>query len=75
MHVVVVTWHDAHETSGDFATAADIDHTPKTQHTVGFLLRSDRVGVTIATERSDDGGYRTTNFIPRGMIVRVRRLR
>ena len=72
---VIVTWNDAHEQGGDVATVAEINHAPDMQHTVGFLLRSDRVGITLASERCEGGGWRTTNFIPRAMVVRVRRLR
>lgn len=73
--LAIVTWNDAHETSEDFKDASSVDHSPAVQHTSGFIVKNDRVGITLATEIDDQGtGGRTTNFIPRGMIVKVRRL-
>lgn len=72
---VVVTWHDAWEDQRDLFEQ-DIRHEPKVQHTSGFLIRDNDRGVTLATEYGEeDGELRTTNFIPRGMIVKVKRLR
>lgn len=68
---VVVIWNDAWEEMND-ATPESIKHEPKVQVTVGFLIKKDKRGVTLATEYADDGtGLRTTNFIPKGMIVSV----
>lgn len=70
--LAIVSWNDAHETSGDFDTDT-VNHAPAVQHTAGFVVKRDRKGITLATEVNGDGsGVRTTNFIPRGMIVRVR---
>jgi hypothetical protein len=73
---VVVEWLDAHEQGAD-CTPDTIHHEPLLCRTIGFLIRKDRVGVTVATEvHNDPNGLqlRTTNFIPRGMLKRVIRL-
>jgi hypothetical protein len=72
---VIVTWNDAWESQED-ATPEEIKHEPVVQNTIGFLIRDNKKGITLATEYADDGsGLRTTNFIPRGMVVKVKRLR
>lgn len=69
--IVIVSWNDAHSTTDT------VDHSPKRQHTVGFLLRNDKAGVSIAAETGEEKGddVRDVTFIPRGMVVKVRRLR
>lgn len=74
---VLVEWLDAHEDTGD-CTPSTIKHEPSHCRTVGFLIRRDNAGVTLASECNDtDEGVelRTTNFIPRGMVRRVVRLK
>jgi hypothetical protein len=72
---VIVTWNDAWESQAD-ATPEEIKHEPVVQNTIGFLIRDNKKGITLATEYAEDGsGLRTTNFIPRGMVVKVKRLR
>lgn len=71
---VLVTWHDAWESQSD-VEPDKIRHEPKVQYTVGFLIRKDKRGVTLATEYGDDDlELRTTNFIPKGMIVSITKL-
>lgn len=74
--LAVVEWADAHS-PGD---TADVDpanlgsiHAPYVIRTVGWILRSDAVGVTVGSEQcllSDGTGltYRTVTFVPAGMI-------
>lgn len=80
--MVYVLWLDAH----GLGAAEDVSpeevesrvHKGWPTHTVGFLLRSDDKGVSIATDvqEPDDNAevpkvtYRGTHFIPRGMIQR-----
>lgn len=66
--IIAVTWDDAHGSRETF-TAEEIDHRPIRFASVGWLLRSDAVGVSIAGERAGDGSYRDHTFIPRGMVV------
>lgn len=68
-----VVWNDAH-TSTDQYTELDIDHKPAEVHTYGYILRSDDVGVTVASEWMGDG-YRNVTFVPRGMVIREELLR
>ena len=73
---VAVFWHDAHE-SNEETTRSEVVHEPETQVTIGFLIRSDKVGVSLACEYNSDDPrlLRTTNFIPRGMVQRIVRLK
>lgn len=77
---VIVTWLDAHESTEDFDLAelfADghENHVPAVTHTLGFFVKRDALGISITTELDAEGGCRTVNFIPAGMIVKVTRLR
>jgi len=71
--VVIVSWDDAHVSNDS------VDHAPKRQHTAGFLMRDDKAGVSVAAEIGEDpkptDDVRDVTFIPRGMVVKVRRLR
>lgn len=72
--MVLVTWHDARHESEKFQE--DFTHKPLTVYTLGFLLRSDKVGVAVAVEaNAEDAEVRDVTFIPRGMVVKMRRLR
>ena len=73
---VAVHWLDAHMTDEQLRPD-EITHKPARQVTIGFLLRDDAVGVSLAVEYNHDDptDVRTTYFIPRGMIRRVQRLR
>jgi hypothetical protein len=80
--VVYVLWLDAHGLGASEDVSPDEVssrlHRGWPTHTVGFLLRSDDKGVSIATdvqEPNDDDevpkpNYRGTHFIPRVMIQR-----
>lgn len=73
--VVLVTWHDAHDTQDDFnPEQLRKNHKPAVQRIVGFLMISDRAGVSLAADIDEDGDGRSVNFIPRGMIRSVRKL-
>lgn len=68
---VIIEWNDAWEDQAA-VDPADIEHKPVVQRTIGFLIRKDKKGATLATEYAVDGsGLRTTNFIPKGMIVSI----
>lgn len=61
-------WNDAHGSDGTLH-AHEVDHKPYMYTTVGFLIKSDEVGVSIAFERGEDGRYRGITFIPRAIVV------
>jgi hypothetical protein len=71
----MVTWHDAwarHDAHSEDEIAAC--HRPAVTHSVGFLVRSDRTGITLAACYDDHDGapsYDRVLFIPSGMVVRV----
>lgn len=74
---VVVTWNDAWSCAEAY-TASDVaaEHRPQVTRSAGFLVRSDRVGVSIAgcvDMRDGETFYDRVLFIPRGMVVSVRR--
>lgn len=73
---VAVHWLDAHMTDENMSRDA-VNHEPARQITIGFLVRSDKKGVSLAIEycADDPDEIRTHCFIPRGMITRVQRLR
>lgn len=69
---VQISWNDAHCISGTTELSEhEIHHRPALYIVYGFVLRQDEVGITIANEVSEDGNYRSINFIPAGMIVEV----
>ena len=66
LHMVI--WGDAHYNTGEFEPS-EIYHEPWGYTTVGILVRSDEKGVTVASDIGQDGRVRTTNFIPRAIII------
>lgn len=73
--IVQVEWVDAWH---DFENAdPDEKLEPETCHTLGYLIRKDKRGITLAmdTGKTDDGWEsRFRQFIPAGMVKRVRRI-
>lgn len=67
--IVGCVWEDAHGSDGTIA-AHEVDHKPYTFTTVGFLVRTDEVGISIASEQGEDGRFRDITFIPRKMVLR-----
>lgn len=81
--VVIVRWLDAY-TVDDTYTDEDVKSTPAAPTvTVGFLIADNREGVTVTTDvqlplpGTDDKtmAYRGKHFIPRGMIVELKKIR
>ena len=66
--LVAVEWDDAHGSTTMFSEQ-DMEHRPYRFISVGILIRSDAVGVSLAREIGDDGAYREHGFIPRAMVV------
>ena len=74
----VVIWNDAHATL-DELTEPDIAgaHRPTRIQTVGYIVRSDEIGVSIAAEwipaaDGSDERYRGITFVPRAMVLEER---
>lgn len=69
--VVIVGWDDAHGSAHREVTEDDMPHRPIRMYTVGWLLKRDDTGVSIANEHATDADstcYRGHTFIPAGMI-------
>ena len=69
--LVIVHWLDAFCSDVTQMSEAEIPHTPMKMRTLGWLLREDEVGVTVANESTEDKEWRGVTFIPRGMLDRV----
>ncbi len=70
--LVIVEWQDAW-TNELGVTVDDVGatHKPMAVHTIGWLLKEDEIGVSLANEHFDDGSYRGRTFILRSMVVSV----
>ena len=64
--VYLIEWDDAHGNS-DMFNDTDVDHRPMRFFTVGFLIKSDEVGVSLAMDFSE-GRYRDHKFILRANV-------
>lgn len=64
----VCRWADAHGSSGTVADH-EIEHKPYEYTIVGWKVRSDDVGVSIALEQAEDGRWRDVTFVPRVLVV------
>lgn len=69
--IVILTWSDAWGDTTGVVSLKDVldNHRPETIHTIGWLLRDDEVGVSLANEKCSDATYRGRTFVPRGMVV------
>lgn len=61
-------WADAHGSDGTLQ-AHEIDHKPYVYTTVGFLVRTDEIGVSISFEKGEDGKFRDITFVPRAIVL------
>ena len=70
--LVKVVWNDAHAALGSSMYAEhEIPHKALMVSTIGWLLRQDAEGVSIANEYCEDATFRGYTFIPTGMIKSV----
>jgi hypothetical protein len=75
--IVIIVWDDAHGTATKDVTENELPHKPVTMTTLGWLLREDEAGVSVACERySEDlvDYYRGHTFIPHAMVKSVTRV-
>lgn len=72
MEPVIILWADAWG-EDEQARVEALEHKPMMTHTIGFLVKSDEVGVTISMDSYPDSPdeVRNTAFIPRGMIREI----
>ena len=61
-------WADAHGSDGTLQRH-EIDHKPYVYTTVGFLIKTDDIGVSISFEKGEDGKYRDITFVPRAIVL------
>jgi hypothetical protein len=70
--LVRVVWEDAHGSAANVVyEIEEIPHQAIQVISYGILLKSDELGVSIASEKCDDSCYRGYSFIPKGMLVRI----
>lgn len=74
--LVLVVWDDAHADASEALSLDDVavKHRAAVFQTVGWLLRDDGLGVSVANERCLDQGdevYRGRTFIPRSLIKSI----
>jgi hypothetical protein len=67
--IVVVIWNDAHALSDSWGKFEVKDHKPREVHSVGYVLKSDDVGVSIAQSWDSQCNDDHALFVPRGMVV------
>lgn len=73
--LVIVTWNDACGSTTKVYDEAR-DHQATVMQTVGWLLKADHQGVSIACESYIEEGiaqWRGHTFIPLGMLIEVKR--
>lgn len=76
--LVLLTWLDAHSPNATTAVSVDeVDkiHAPITITTIGWVLRDDVNGVTIASEHCGDGDYRNCTFVLRSLVMEMKPVR
>lgn len=61
-------WKDAHGSTGTIE-AHEVDHKAYVYTTIGYLVRTDEIGVSIAFERGEDGRFRDVTFVPREIVI------
>jgi hypothetical protein len=67
--LVKIIWNDAHGSAGMSYQEHEIPHQTIQIETVGWLLREDAIGVSVANEHCGDGAWRGVTFVPAGMLV------
>lgn len=77
--MVEVTWNDAwQDQTARTAKEAEPEHKPHVNHSTGYLVKRNHVGVMVAGCADFKDGEVTFDrclFVPAGMVVKVRRLR
>lgn len=76
MQLVELIWLDAWADTDSFSSAHGISltHKPMVVKTLGWLIKDDEIGVSVANERSMDNDtetFRGRTFVPRAMIQSI----
>lgn len=72
--IVIVEWDDAQGSATKAFTIGEVPHQAIVMHTLGWLVKDDMKGVSIATEAYLEDGltyYRGHTFVPRGMVRQI----
>lgn len=69
--LVKAVWRDAQASSTIAFAEHEIPHAAIEITTVGWLLRQDESGVSIANEYCADATWRGLTYIPAGMLVKL----
>lgn len=69
--LVKVIWLDAHASSTTAYAEHEIPHSAIEIQTVGWLLRQDDAGISVANEYCADATYRGYTFVPTALIKSV----
>jgi hypothetical protein len=72
--LIALRWTDAHGDATSTYEMHDLPHKALEIVTYGLLLRDDHDGITVASEDCGSGCYRGVTFVPRNMIVGVKRI-
>lgn len=76
-YLAIVTWNDAQGSATQVYEEAR-DHAPVVMTLVGWVLARDRKGLSLANEHWTEDGkqhYRGHTFVPRGMVVSVKKIK
>lgn len=74
--LIVVDWEDAWATSGwARAEAAGKEHMPLPVKSVGFLIKQDKTGVSLAGGYDANGNPAGQHFIPAAMIRKIKKVK
>ena len=66
-------WTDSHGGGNEQYDASSVPHAPLIVETVGWLLRDDQAGVSVASEFiPETTNYRAYTFVPRGMVLEMK---
>lgn len=71
--LVRVNWGDAWGASG-WAKDPESEHKPLGVVSVGFVIKHDKAGISLAEGMDEQGTWLGVGFIPAGMIVKVTEL-
>lgn len=74
--IAIVVWDDAHGSATKDVTEKQLPHEPVKMTTMGWLLREDATGVSLANELFVEEGvnwYRGHTFIPKAMVRSVQK--
>ena len=71
--LVILSWNDAHTDTNEFSLSElEEIHKPWKIETVGWLLREDTKGISLANEKTGTDTYRGYTFVPLGMVISVK---